>query len=82
MLIPYLGDFDGLGSKRQVELMNSCVRLGIVEDNIYVLDNEHLQDGPGNMWDPDLVSSILSDFCLKHDIETVRFYIHPTLIEP
>ena len=69
-----IGNYDGLGSKRQVELMRSCIELGVWEDNIYVLDHASLQDGPDTKWDRNTISSILSDFCIQHGIELVSVF--------
>jgi len=52
------GNFEGLGSKREEELVKSCVILGFKKQNVYCENNSKLQDG-FVAWDKELVSSII-----------------------
>jgi len=44
------GDHDGLGEVREEELQYSSKKIGIPEENLKIVENEGIQDGPENMW--------------------------------
>mmetsp|Transcript_13010 Transcript_13010/g.16888 ORF Transcript_13010/g.16888 Transcript_13010/m.16888 type:complete len:279 (-) Transcript_13010:470-1306(-) len=54
------GNGDGLGAKRKVELETcSSSQFGISKDNVFVIDNEKLQDGKSNLWHAEDVSQLV-----------------------
>ncbi|KAL0053191.1 hypothetical protein WJX82_002224 [Trebouxia sp. C0006] len=53
-------NFEGLGKKRQAELRDACAVLGIEPENVFILDDPDLQDGPQAQWPPELIASIIA----------------------
>jgi N-acetylglucosaminylphosphatidylinositol deacetylase len=57
------GNYDGLGSIRVKELEKSCKTLHIEEFEI--LSDPKLEDGPSNQWDPEYISSLITQYAKK-----------------
>lgn len=59
------GNFDNLGSIREVEMRDAAVALGLNLKNVEVLNDERLQDGPNSIWDSDVVA--------HHIVKSLKF---------
>ena len=66
-----LGNYDGLGDKRQSELHSSCEQLHIAQDRCVVLDVAELQDNPKQWWDEDMVKDLVSSYKEKWHVDLV-----------
>lgn len=62
-----IGNYDGLGAVRQRELMRSCAILGIPRSHVTILDDPQLQDGPVNIWPPEVISAVVRQHLLEHN---------------
>jgi N-acetylglucosaminylphosphatidylinositol deacetylase len=63
------GNYEGLGETRKRELQDSAKLLGV--SKVQIEDRKELPDDPKATWNTSLISSILSDFVSKHNIQTV-----------
>lgn len=46
------GNYYGLGKTRRKEIFQSALKLGVSVEDVVVLDDPSLQDGPSNRWSP------------------------------
>ncbi|KAI9352894.1 putative deacetylase LmbE-like domain-containing protein [Obelidium mucronatum] len=65
------GNFDGLGSIREKEFVESCRALGIERDHAVVLDNGKMQDGMNVWWKEEDVAEVVRKIVETHPIDTI-----------
>ena len=65
------GNFYGEGEKRRQELHDSCEILSIPRANVIILNDENLQDGMDNYWDPDVISNIVVKYSMTWKINWI-----------
>lgn len=68
----FKGDFEGVGSKRRLELWQSCKKLGVNEANITCFNHHYLKDDPDLLWKSSHMSKILLQYVNGLDIDTVE----------
>ncbi|CAG8738609.1 372_t:CDS:2, partial [Gigaspora rosea] len=68
---PDEGNESGLGNIRKKELEASCTSLGIDVKFVKCLNHPELQDGPKNVWNPELISSTIEEYVEKHGIDVI-----------
>ena len=61
------GDFDGQGLKRRDELIKSAAIYNIKRDNITIIIDKELLDGPTNHWSQSLIS-----FYVQREVDRVQ----------
>ncbi|RIB06435.1 putative deacetylase LmbE-like domain-containing protein [Gigaspora rosea] len=66
-----VGNESGLGKIRKKELEASCTSLGIDVKFVKCLNHPELQDGPKNVWNPELISSTIEEYIEKHGIDVI-----------
>ncbi|CAG8817810.1 33444_t:CDS:2, partial [Gigaspora margarita] len=66
-----VGNESGLGKIRKKELEASCTSLGIDVKFVKCLNHSELQDGPKNVWNPELISSTIEEYVEKHGIDVI-----------
>jgi len=49
------GNYYGLGKIRRKEMFQSALKLGVSIEDVIVLDDNALQDGPNNHWSPECI---------------------------
>lgn len=54
------GNAIGEGEVRRGELLNSACRLGICQEDVFIVDDPRFQDGPGNDWKKEDIADFLS----------------------
>lgn len=67
----FLGDHEGIGTLRKHELRQSCVKLGIREDNVTCLNHHYLKDSPDVMWQTHHMAKTILHYVKSLDIDTV-----------
>lgn len=60
------GDYDGLGEIRVHEFYNACQRLGLLNNNVKVLEDGDLKDNPKTRWPSALVSQKVEEFIASY----------------
>ena len=65
------GNADGLGSQREIELMESYKVLRVPERNVAALDDESLLDGMEENWKAEYIASILERYTERLGIQTI-----------
>jgi len=65
------GDYRNKGKVRKRELYKACGMLGVPEENITVLRYTRLRDDPRVRWREELVSDIVQQHVVSHDIDVV-----------
>jgi len=71
------GNADGLGKRREGELMGSFEVLGVARDRVWVLDHPQLQDNITQTWPADLISGIIYDHVMRLGVtDIITFDIH------
>ncbi|EEA06879.1 N-acetylglucosaminyl-phosphatidylinositol de-N-acetylase, putative [Cryptosporidium muris RN66] len=65
------GNYYNKGYIRENELLNACRIIGIQQANIYILNNENLQDNPYIYWPSDVIIKEVYSFINKHHIECI-----------
>ena len=63
--------FRNKGKVRKRELYKACRMLGVPEENIMVLRYTRLRDDPRVRWREELVSDIVQQHVVSHDIDVV-----------
>eukprot|EP00501_MAST-03F_sp_TOSAG23-6_P000016 GSMAST32.ASY1.ANO1.16.1 assembled CDS len=56
------GNYDGLGSIRERELVQACALFNIPKSRVSILEHPQLQDGPHSIWPPEVVSKQIENF--------------------
>ena len=64
-----IGNESGFGKIREKELKLSCCEFGI--KNLDIIDDERLQDGMENIWEPEYVAEFLRKYISKWNIEVL-----------
>lgn len=70
-MLTRLGNYEGIGERRQQEIHDSCSVLGIVSDRCVVLDNAELQDNPKKWWNEDLIKDLVAAHVQKWSVDLV-----------
>jgi len=65
------GNFRKEGSIRSKELWESCRRLGVLPENIILLNNSHFPDDPKINWDSTSLANLLLNYIITYDIKIV-----------
>ncbi|KAI9202010.1 putative deacetylase LmbE-like domain-containing protein [Polychytrium aggregatum] len=65
------GNYDGLGSIRKKELVDSASELGISPSHVTVLEDSRIQDHPHDMWDADIVAEAIRLQVSHHNIDVI-----------
>lgn len=65
------GNFYGRGKERILELVKSCLVLGIPASNLTIIDDKALPDDPSAQWDRDIVGRYILEAVVKYKITTV-----------
>ncbi|PCH35190.1 LmbE-like protein [Wolfiporia cocos MD-104 SS10] len=66
-----VGNADGLGGTRRLELERSLDVLGIEPNRRWVEDRPDLQDNITARWDPEIISEVLRPYVLENEITTI-----------
>ncbi|ODN06496.1 N-acetylglucosaminyl-phosphatidylinositol de-N-acetylase [Orchesella cincta] len=66
-----LGDYEGMGNLRKLELWHSCKKLGVNESNITCLNYQHLRDNPKILWQPCHMAKVILHHVNMLDIDTL-----------
>ncbi|KAJ7970230.1 N-acetylglucosaminyl-phosphatidylinositol de-N-acetylase [Quillaja saponaria] len=66
-----IGNADGKGSTRKLELHQACTILKVPVQNAKVLDHPDLQDGFGKVWNHTLLAKIIEDEMISHGINLI-----------
>lgn len=64
-----LGNYDGLGKTREIEMKNASSLLGF--DKVTTLDDKRFEDGPKNFWNPLDISSLIKEYVKEHKINGI-----------
>nr|AAN60997.1 N-acetylglucosaminylphosphatidylinositol deacetylase [Trypanosoma brucei] len=71
------GNYSGLGTVREKELVASAEYFGVNRRSVRVVDHPDLQDGPDNLWNTEIVQrEVLSYLHSVKDIRTVITFDH------
>ncbi|TPX78681.1 hypothetical protein CcCBS67573_g00067 [Chytriomyces confervae] len=65
------GNFDGLGSVREKEFVESCKVLGLRPGRVSVWDHESMPDGMNVWWKEDDIASAVGKYVLENQIEII-----------
>lgn len=65
------GNADGMGNIRKEELLQASAVLKIPLPQVKILDHPDLQDGFGEVWNSELLASIVDEYILSHAIDLV-----------
>ncbi|KIJ39032.1 hypothetical protein M422DRAFT_258186 [Sphaerobolus stellatus SS14] len=66
-----IGNADGLGDVRPLELKRSLAVLGVPADHSEVVNHTALQDNIHQSWDPEIIADVLKPFVEVHNITTI-----------
>ncbi|KAM9987586.1 hypothetical protein ACTFIZ_000090 [Dictyostelium cf. discoideum] len=65
------GNAVGLGKIREKELIDSCIDMGINQQNVFFDQSNNFQDGMNIMWDTDLVENTILSFIKQTSADIV-----------
>lgn len=60
------GDFNGLGTIREKELVQSAAHYGVRHENVKIVSDRRLQDGMKNVWDAEVVAAAVKEHLVLH----------------
>jgi len=66
-----MGNHEGVGALRKLELWRSCKKMGINEANITCLSHHHLEDNPEVIWQAPHMAKIILHYVEGLDIDTL-----------
>ncbi|KAL8290567.1 hypothetical protein RQP46_002825 [Phenoliferia psychrophenolica] len=66
-----IGDHEGAGATRKLELESSCEALGISAANCVALDHPLLQDTPTEWWPPAVVDEVVRDYVSRRKVDLI-----------
>lgn len=79
LMLTCLGNYEGIGERRQQEIHDSCSVLGIVPDRCVVLDDAALQDNPRKWWNEELIKDLVASHVQKWNADLVCCMLFPAL---
>ncbi|KAL8129473.1 LOW QUALITY PROTEIN: hypothetical protein V2J09_018628 [Rumex salicifolius] len=76
---PTIGNADGIGKIRTIELYKASAVLKVPMQQVKVVDHQDLQDGFGKVWNLSLIAKFVEEEVISHSIDLIVVSVHNQL---